>query len=464
LTIEKDNPMNPKPQAAILASLCLCALLSSLGTSIANVALPALAQAFGAALPAVQWVVLAYLLAVSALVVAAGRLGDLVGRKRLLLAGILLFGLAAGLGAAALTLPVLIAARVLQGAGAAAMMALTLAAVRDALPEEATGRAMGMLGTVSAVGTALGPSLGGVLVGGLGWRSVFLVQAVLGLAALACAARFLPAGMRARTRPRFDHAGTMLLALTLVLAALAMTAGGPRGLFLAGAAAGAVLFAIAEWRSRAPLVDLRLFREPVLAAGFAMSLLATTVVMATLVVGPFYLSGVLGLGAGRMGVAMAAGPVVAAAAGVPAGRAVDRYGVPPAILAGLLAMELGACLLRAAPPATTGAYIASLAVLTAGYALFQAANNTAVMAAASAADRGLVSGLLNLSRNLGLIAGASAMGTVFLRSAAHGSQQGAGVDGFRACFGLAAVLLCLALAAATALMIRRQVPAGEPLP
>jgi MFS family permease len=242
--------------------------------------------------------------------------------------------------------------------------------------------------------------------------------------------------------------------LTLVLASLAMTAGtAQRGWFLTGAAAGAVLFAIAEGRSRAPLVDLGLFREPVLAAGFAMSLLATTVVMATLVVGPFYLSGVLGFGAGRMGLAMAAGPVVAAVAGIPAGRAVDRYGVRPGIFAGLLAMELGACLLWAVPPATAGAWIASLAVLTAGYALFQAANNTAVMATAPASGRGLVSGLLNLSRNLGLIAGASAMGAVFLRAGGHGQQQAAGVEGLRACFGLASFLLCLAIAAAAFVIV-----------
>lgn len=449
--------MDSKPRAAILASLSLCALLSSLGTSIANVALPALAQVFGTALPALQWVVLAYLLAVSALVVAAGRLGDLVGRKRLLLAGILLFGLAAGLGAGAPALPVLIAARALQGVGAAAMMALTLAAVRDALPAAATARSMGMLGTVSAAGTALGPSLGGVLVDGLGWRAVFLVQAVLGVLALACTARFLPADLaadlRGGARPRFDHLGTLLLALTLISLVLAMTPGAaPRGLFLALAAAGVMLFVSVERRSRAPLVDIGLFRDPVLAGGFAMGLVATAVVMATLVVGPFYLSGALGLGAGRMGLAMAAGPVVAAAAGVPAGRAVDRIGARPAMLAGLLGMELGACLLWLFPPVTTGAYVASLSVLTAGYALFQAANNTAVMAGASAAGRGLVSGLLNLSRNLGLITGAAAMGAVFVRA------------GFRACFALAAGLLGLAILAAAAPLHRRRLLASKSSP
>ena len=433
-----------KPHSAILASLSLSALLSALGTSIANVALPALAQAFHAPLPAVQWVVLAYLLGVSGLVVAAGRLGDLVGRKRLLLAGIAMFSLGAGLGAAAPSLPVLVAARLLQGAGAAAMMALTMAAVKDTLPAAETGRAMGTLGTVSAAGTALGPSLGGALVAGFGWPAVFLLQASCGVAAFACAARFLPADLPRQDRPRFDHAGTLLLALALTTFALATTgAAGQRGLWLAFAAGGAILFVHVERRCAAPLVEPALFRDPVISAGVLTSMLATAVVMATLVVGPFYLTGVLGLEAGRMGLVMAAGPVAAALAGLPAGRAVDRLGARRSTLAGLAGMVAGACLLWSLPPSTPAAYVASIAVLTAGYALFQAANNTTVMSAAAAERRGLVSGLLNLSRNLGLVGGAAGMSAVFMSAAAADGGQAAAAAGFRSCFGLAAVLLGL---------------------
>jgi MFS family permease len=449
--------MKSTPQPAIsatlsLATLSLATLLSSLGTSIANVALPALSLAFHAPPASVQWVVLGYLLAVSALVVAAGRLGDLAGRKRLLAIGIFGFSLAAALCAAAPGLPVLVAARALQGAGAAAMMALTMAAVRDALPSEATARAVGLLGTVSAAGTALGPSLGGVLLGGFGWRAVFLLQAVLGAIALLGAWRFLPADTGQRSRPRFDHRGTLLLALTLTAYALALTPGaGGRLPALALAAAGAVLFVVAERRSAAPpLVDFGLFRDPVLATGFVTSLLATAVVMASLVVGPYYLSGVLGLGNGRMGLAMAAGPVVAALAGVPAGRVVERCGAPRATLGGLAAMAAGACLLWTAPPAGVGAYVGSLAVLTAGYALFQAANNTAVLSTSAAERRGLVSGLLGLSRNIGLVSGAAFMGTVFMQGAGGTAlpTPAALLSGFRACYGLAALLLGLAVLAA----------------
>jgi len=209
------------------ASLSLAVLLSSLGTSIANVALPTLARAFTASFQDVQWIVLAYLLAITTLIVSVGRLGDVVGGRRLLLAGILLFTLASVLCGLAPTLWMLIAARAAQGLGAAAMMVLTMAFVGETVPRERTGSAMGLLGTMSAVGTALGPSLGGVLIAGLGWRAIFLVKVPLGVAALLLAHRHLPADRPAEKADRagFDAVGTLLLAMTLATYALAMTMG-----------------------------------------------------------------------------------------------------------------------------------------------------------------------------------------------------------------------------------------------
>src|ERR1700710_1407408 len=179
-----------------LASLSLSMLLSSLGTSIANVGLPTLAQAFSASFQNVQWVVLAYLLASTTLIVSVGRLGDITGRRRLLLAGIILFTAASGLSGAAPTLWLLIAARAAQGLGAAIMMALTMAFVSDTVPKEKTGSAMGLLGTMSAIGTALGPSLGGVLIAGPGWRAIFLVNLPLGILTFVLAYRHLPVDRR----------------------------------------------------------------------------------------------------------------------------------------------------------------------------------------------------------------------------------------------------------------------------
>jgi EmrB/QacA subfamily drug resistance transporter len=448
-----------------LAGLSLAMLLSSLGTSIANVALPTLAQAFAASFQQVQWIVLAYLLAVTALIVGVGRLGDIVGRRRLLLAGVALFTAASALCGLAPTLSMLIAARAAQGLGAAVMMALTMALVGETVAKERTGSAMGLLGTMSAIGTALGPSLGGVLIAGLGWRAIFLVNVPLGIVALLLA-RSLPIDRRAPKagRTSFDTVGTLLLALTLAAYALAMTIG--RGSFglanvalLLAAMLGVGLFWLAEARAPSPLIRSAMVRDPALSAGLAMSALVSTVMMATLVVGPFYLARGLGLDAARVGLIMSIGPLVAALTGVPAGRIVDRFGPARVTIIGLIGAAAGSLML-AVIPASFGisGYVAPLAILTAGYALFQTANNTAVMQDIPQDRRGVMSGLLNLSRNLGLVTGASAMGAVF--AVASGTTDvatasaAAVASGMRIAFAIAAALIAVALAIAIASGVR----------
>lgn len=443
-----------------LASLSLAMLLSALGTSIANVALPTLAQVFTASVQHVQWVVLAYLLASTTLIVSGGRLGDLAGRRRLLLAGIVLFTVSSVLCGVAPTLWLLIAARAVQGLGAAIMMALTMAFVGETVPQAQTGSAMGLLGTMSAIGTALGPSLGGLLISGLGWPTIFFFTGALGIPTLLLAYRCLPAdGPATKTdRNGLDLVGTLLLALTLAAYALAITIGrGSFGLLnialLVTAAVGVGLFALAEAKAASPLIRLALFREPLLSAGFAMSTLVTTVVMATLVVGPFYLSGALALDAAQVGLVMSSGPIVAALTGVLAGRVVDRFGARGMTIAGLIGMAAGSATLPMIPMkfGVLG-YIAPLVVITAGYALFQAANNTVVMTTSRPEQRGVISGLLNLSRNLGLITGASVMGALFAFGSATTGMMTAHPEavatGMRLTFAVAAVLIVVALAIA----------------
>jgi EmrB/QacA subfamily drug resistance transporter len=435
-------------------------LLSSLGTSIANVALPTFAQAFSATFQEVQWIVLAYLLAITTLIVGIGRLGDIVGRRRLLLAGIFLFTAASVLCGVTPALWFLVAARAAQGLGAAIMMALTIAFVGETVPKEKTGSAMGLLGTMSAIGTALGPSLGGVLIAGLDWRAIFLVNVPLGIASFLLAQRTLPPD-RQTVKPEravFDSLGTLLLALTLAAYALAMTIG--RGSFgslnlalLAAAAFGVGLFALVESRAASPLIRLAMFRDPVLSAGLAMSALVSTVMMATLVVGPFYLSGALGLDAAGVGLVLSVGPLVVALIGVPAGHIADRFGATRMTIVGLVGIAAG-CAILAATPASFGirGYIAPMVVITVGYGLFQTANNTVVMTDIPADRRGVVSGILNLSRYLGLTTGAAVMGAVFAFGSATiditTARPDAVAAGMRFTFAVAAMLIVAAIALA----------------
>lgn len=415
LTAEADK----RPGTWTLPALSLSILLSSLGTSIANIGLPSLAASFTVPFAQVQWVVLAYLLATTTLIVSAGRLGDRIGRRRLLLGGIALFMLASGLCGLAPSLPLLIAARALQGLGAAAMMAMSMALVAGIVDKARTGRAMGMLGSMSAVGTALGPSLGGMILAVAGWQGLFLINVPLGIAAFALVRTQVPTDTETgRHKGSGDPLGTMLLAGALAAYALAMTMGRQGGGFGPMLVVAALLligmFILWQVAAPSPLLDLSLFLDGGLRAALLANILVSMIMMATLVLGPFYLTRVLGLSPALTGLVMATGPCLSALAGVPSGRAVDRFGSGRMTLAGLGGLGLG-CLFMATAPAAWGiaGYMLPIAVMTGGYALFQAANNTGVMGGQPAERRGLVSGLLNLSRNLGLITGTACLGAVF---------------------------------------------------
>ncbi|RWP39437.1 MAG: MFS transporter [Mesorhizobium sp.] len=455
-----ENPERAPAVRWALASLSLSMLLSSLGISIANVALPTLTQAFDASFQEVQWIVLAYLLAITTLIVSVGRLGDITSRRRLLLAGLFLFTVASVLCGVAPTLWLLIAARAAQGLAAAIMMTLTMAFVGETVPKARTGSAMGLLGTMSAIGTALGPSLGGLLIAGAGWRAIFLVNVPPGLLAFCLAYRYLPADRREPKTDRagFDVVGTLLLALTLGAYALAMTIG--RGSFgqlnlalFVAAVFAAGLFVLVEARVASPLIRLAAFGNTTLSASLATSALVATVMMATLVVGPFYLSRALGLDTAVVGIVMSVGPLIAALTGVPAGRIADRFGAGRMTVIGLTAIAAG-CFILSVMPAISGipGYIAPIAVITSGYALFQTANNTAVMSDIRPDQRGVISGLLNLSRNLGLITGASVMGAVFAFASEAidiaTTRPDAVATGMRITFAVAAILIVVALAVA----------------
>jgi len=444
----------------VLICLSLSILLSSLSTSIANVALPTLVREFNASFQEVQWVVLAYLLAITTMIVSVGKLGDTIGRKRLLLFGLSLFTLASVLCGVVSSLSLLIVFRAAQGLGAAIMMTLSLAFVSEMVPKEKFGQTMGLLGTMSAIGTALGPSLGGFLIAGMSWRMIFLINLPIGILTFFLVSRSLPADrQRMKTEGRgFDLTGTLLLALTLAAYALAMTAGhGHYGKFNAAllliATFGAILFVWAERKVAVPLIQLSVFRNPVWSAALIMNILVSTVMMATLVIGPFYLSSALGLSQASAGMVMSIGPVISILSGVPAGRIVDHWTAPLSVMIGLILMAVGSFILSAfsGTLGITG-YITAIAILTPGYQLFQAANSTSVMQNVLPGQQGVMSGLLNLSRNLGLITGASVMGAVFSLASGANEMISAGAEsiltGMRITFAVAGTLIVFALAIA----------------
>jgi MFS family permease len=438
------------------AGLALSVLVASLGTSAANVALPTIARELDGTFAQTQWVALAYLLTMTATSLTVGHLGDLIGRRRVLWMGIAVFTGAAALSALAPTLWMLIGARALQGVGAAVMMALPLARARDMVPPEHLGRVMGLLGTTAAVGTASGPALGGLLITVAGWPAIFAAMVPLGaLAAIMTGTADGDAPTARADRRGFDLGGVLLLTAAVGLYTLGVTMPSadeswPTPALLGGAVAAAALFILREARASHALLPPALLRNRDVSIGAILNLIVGTVMMSTLVVGPFFLAGALHLPPAAIGATMAAGPLASICTGVIAGRTVDRFGPRLMTTSGLSAMVIGALAL-ALLPAWWGlpGYIAGTVPLAPGYQLFLAANNTGVLSATPAERRGVTSGLLGLSRNLGLITGASVLAALF--AAASGATEiaaaspGALTDALRVTFLVTAALLVAAV-------------------
>jgi MFS family permease len=281
-------------------------------------------------------------------------------------------------------------------------MTMSMALMRETASEARMGRAMGLLGTVSALGTALGPSLGGVLIPTTGWQGIFWVQVPLAVLALILALASLPHEPRKRN----------------------IQSGG---------------FWTMPDRSLMP--------------NLLANLLVAAVMMTTLVVGPFYLGLGLGLKEAMVGLVMSVGPVISIVSGVPSGRVVDAWGTRRVLGIGLALLAAGAFLLSVLPN-TIGiaGYVLAIIVLTPGYQLFQSANNTLALTDVPKDRRGVISGLLSLSRNIGLVVGASAMGAVFAfgvgtETLGHASPT-AIAGGMRLTFMVAGGLMLVAIWAA----------------
>lgn len=435
----------PGSVIAKIAPLAIVTIVAALGTSLVNVVLPLIVADYNTDMSTVQWATLAFLLASTVLIVPAGWLGDRLGKSRVLLVGISVFLIGSLLGALAPSLGLIVAGRAVQGIGAAAMLSLPVAVVRQTVRPEQIGQAMGTLGSSMAAGMAMGPAVGGLLGStALGWRGAFLFFLPLTLLAMFLVWKFLPTSEAEHTRRPLDLAGLVVLALLLGSYAIAVTLTpggwlGTAGLLML-AAVLTVVFIQIEKRAAAPLVNFRMLAKLQIMPQLGMTFAGAFVMMTFTIIPPFYLTLALGLETGWMGLVMAVGPVMAILSGVPAGILVDRLGAPRMTVLGLSAMTLAGVAFVTLPPmwGLIGFLLAAV-LLTPGNQMFMAGNNTSVMSRAGKLEQGSVSGLLNLSRYLGFITATALLS--FLFDLATASQAGAaGVTlGMQIAFGLAAV-------------------------
>jgi len=396
-----------------VATVCVGAFIGQLDASIVTVALPTIRDDLHVSLGAVEWVSLAYLLVLMGTVSAVGRLADMFGRKLLYVYGFAVFTLASlGCGLAP-TLAVLVGLRVVQGVGAAMLQANSVALIRTTVRGERLRLAIGLQGAAQAIGLALGPAVGGLLVGAGGWRWIFYVNVPVGVIGIGLGLLLLPRTRARAPLARFDWPGlaTLLPASgTLLLALSLLGRNGPSATALG--ATSAVLwtvFVLVERRAVGSLVDLRLLRSRVVATGLAGGLLAYLMLFGVLFVTPLHLQSEFAESPAVAGLTLAALPVALGVVAPLAGRLRSAWAA-----VGGVALTGVACAVIAVVPDDRAVLVGMLALAGAGLGLFTPANNAAVAGAGAAENAGMVSGLLNMTRAIGTSLGVAVAGATYL--------------------------------------------------
>ena len=416
------SPVAEQPgKWAVFCVVAIGVLMATLDSSIVNISLPSIARSFGRALSGpLQWVVIAYLLTIVALLLTGGRLGDLFGRKPVWQAGLGLFTVGSALCGLAPSLAALIGFRALQGVGAALLMALSPALLTSAFPTRERGRALGMNALVVAVGVSLGPPLGGVITERIGWRWIFFINLPLGVLGIVLAALVLPRP-GARGLARFDAGGAALLAVSLASFTGALSFahdlgyGSPLILLALLSSAVALRWLVAhEARSKAPIIPLGLFRNPLFRSALACLVLSFLALFGVAFLTPFYLEQLRHLSAEQSGLIMIAYPLMIALLAPFAGALSDRIGSRTLAPLGLGIAALALFLLGSVNERTRLGWVAAcLALGGVSQALFQPANNSALLGAAPAENQGVASGLLATGRVLGQSLSIALSGAVF---------------------------------------------------
>lgn len=453
---------HPKAGWLAVAAVCLGAFMGQFDASVVTLAFPALERQFRAPLAGVEWVSLAYLLTLIALLTPAGRIADAIGRKLVYLYGFGVFTLASAACAFAPSLGALTGFRVLQAIGAAMLQANSVALVVTSVDAGRMRSALGFQAAAQALGLALGPAAGAILVASAGWRSIFWVNVPIGVIALLSGRYLLPRSKERTALGRFDTGGLLLLvaASALFLLGLSVASGlaGPgwaatwgAGALIVAAGLAAAGFAAWERRSSCPLVDPHLIRPPAVAAGLAGALLGYLVMFGPLALFPV----VLGARSPSTGLALSALPAGFAVAAVWSGRLLPaRWSSRARCVTGGLVSAAAATALAVAPTGSGPAGLAWiagwLAALGIGMGVFMPANNATVMGSVPAAASAVAGGLVNFGRGLGTALGI----TVVTLCLTAGGSSGAGAR-------LALITLAaLAVTASMSGVFARQ-PAGQ---
>ncbi len=428
-TVPPDEPSTITPPQGVdysrkwfvLAAIAMAIFLGTIDGSIVNVALPTLVDEFDTTFGVAQWVVLAYMLTQTVLVLGIGRLGDMTGKKRIFVSGFIVFTVGSVLAGLSPTIVWLVTARVVQAVGAAMIFALGFAITTEAFPPSERGKALGINGTMVSLGIMAGPIIGGLILEAADWRWIFFVNIPIGIVGTITAIRFIP-----NTKPaggqRFDWIGAGLFFVALFSLLVGLTAGqevgflGPIVLGSFGISVAAfALFVAVERRVEEPMLDLSLFSSSELTVNLVTGFLSFFALSGLLLLVPFYLTDVIGLSPRQIGLVLGAIPISMGIVAPLSGTLSDRIGSRRVTVAGLATMTvgfLGAAFFFEGATTALAAILVGL-VVGLGMGVFQSPNNSAILGAVPQDRLGVTSGMLTINRTTGMLTGIAILGTLW---------------------------------------------------
>lgn len=405
---------------AILAICCLSLFIVGLDITVVNVALPSIRRDLDASISRLQWTVSSFTVVMASLLMFSGSMADRFGRRRTFVTGLAVFSLASVLCALAPSIEVLIGGRVLQAVGGSMMNPVAMSIITNTFtdPRE-RAQAVGVWGAVFGVSMALGPVVGGTLISSVGWRSIFVINIPIGLAAIGLTLRFVPES-RAPTPRRFDPVGQALMTVMLAAVTYAVIQAPNQGWFSPGTVTAFVASALAlmgllvyEPRRRDPLVDLRFFRSVPFSSAIVISVAAFAAFGGFLFLNTLYLQDVRGLSPLKAGLATVPMAVMTVIVSPISGRIVGRHGPRlPLIIAGSFVLVASAMLTSIDPGTPLAWLIASYAVFGIGFGFVNAPITNAAVSGMPRAQAGVASAIATTSRQFGQAIGVAVVGAI----------------------------------------------------
>jgi EmrB/QacA subfamily drug resistance transporter len=422
--------------------------MATLDGSIVNVALPTLTEYFRTDITTIEWVIMAYLLTITSLLLSLGRISDMVGRKSIFSGGLALFTIGSGLCGISATEEQLIIFRVIQGIGAAMLMATGVAIITQVFPPEERGKAMGLIGTVVSIGSMTGPIIGGFLIEWVGWQYIFFINIPVGTMGTIIALMVLKQDETIKGQT-FDIPGAVTLFISLISLLLALSEGQEAGwgstqiiLLLVISIIFFILFIRVEKKASQPMMELRHFRNRPFAAANISALISFMAMFSIILLLPFFLDKELDYSPKEIGFVFLAVPLVMSVASPLSGWLSDRTN--SYFLSSVGVGIAGLSILSLSSMSSSSSFLditSRLAVLGLGMGLFQAPNNSIIMGSLPKEQLGIAAGSLGTMRNMGMVIGIAISGAVFSnRFVYYGSLGSSFLPAFRDTYIISATI------------------------